>query len=48
MIKTRRMKKVGHVPSIKDMRSEYKALGRGPEGKRPLGRPRERIILKWI
>lgn len=43
MIKTRRMKKVGHVPNMKKMRNEYKALGRRLEGKRPLGRPRHVI-----
>jgi hypothetical protein len=32
-----------------DRRDAYKALAGRPEGKRPLGRPRNRrIILKWI
>jgi hypothetical protein len=43
MINTRRMKRVGHEPSMKGMRNEYKALGRRSEGKRPLGSSRYEI-----
>jgi hypothetical protein len=43
MIKTRRMKRVGYVPSRKGITTEYKALGRMPERKRLFGRSRCRM-----
>jgi hypothetical protein len=36
MIKTRRMRRVGHVVSMREMRNEYKFLGRKSEEYRPL------------
>jgi hypothetical protein len=39
MIKSRRMKRVGHVMRMGD-ENAYKILVGKPEGKRPLGRPR--------
>jgi hypothetical protein len=44
IIKRRRMRWVGHVAGIRDMRYMYRLLVRKPEGKRPLGRPRHRWI----
>jgi hypothetical protein len=43
MIKSRRMRWVGHVASMRDRRGVYRVLVGKPEGKRPLGRPR----LRW-
>jgi hypothetical protein len=50
MIKSRRMRWVGHVARIGEKRNAYRILVEKPEGKRPLGRPRRRwvTILKWI
>jgi hypothetical protein len=50
MIKSRRMKWMGHVPVMKEMRNEYKILARKPERNRPPGRLRHRWrrVLKWI
>jgi hypothetical protein len=42
VIKTRRMRWVGHVAHRGDRRGVYKDLVRRSEGKRPLGRPRHR------
>jgi hypothetical protein len=42
MIKSRRMKWVGHVAHMWEGRGVYRALIGRPEGKRPLGRPRHR------
>jgi hypothetical protein len=42
MIKSRRMKWVGHVARMVEKRNAYRILVRKPEGKRPLGRPRRR------
>jgi len=49
-IKSRRMRWVGNVSSISEMRNAYKILVRKPEGMRKLRRPRHRweIILEWI
>jgi hypothetical protein len=45
MIKLRRMRWVGHVAGMGEMRNAYMIL----VGKRPVGRPRcGWIILKWI
>jgi hypothetical protein len=42
MIKSRRMKWVGHAARIRKMRKVYKICIGKPEGNRPLGRPRHR------
>jgi hypothetical protein len=39
-IKSRRMKRAGHVARMGEERNVYRVLMGGPEGKRPLGRPR--------
>jgi hypothetical protein len=43
VIKSRRMKLVGHVACIGEGRGVYRVLVRRPEGKRSLGRPRHRL-----
>jgi hypothetical protein len=40
MIKSRRMRWVGHVARMGEIRSAYKMLVGKREGKRPLGRPK--------
>jgi hypothetical protein len=40
-IRSRRMRWAGHVARIGEERKVYKVLVGKPEGKRPLGRPRE-------
>ena len=42
VIKSRRMRWVGHVAHMEEGRGVYKVLVGRPEGKRPLGRPRRR------
>ena len=42
MIKSRRLKWVGHVARIEEGRSTLKILIGTPAGKKPLGRPRRR------
>jgi len=42
MIKSRRMRWVGHVARMGEGRGVYRVLVGNPEGKRPLGRPRHR------
>jgi hypothetical protein len=42
VIKSRRMRWVGHVVRMGEGRCVYRVLVRRPEGKRPLGRPRGR------
>jgi len=42
MIKSRRMRWVGHVARMGEKGGVYRALVGKPEGKRPLGRPRRR------
>jgi hypothetical protein len=42
VIKSRRMRWVGHVASMGEGRGVYRVLVGSPEGKRPLGRPRRR------
>jgi hypothetical protein len=42
VIKTRRMRWVGHVACMGEGRGVYRVLVGRPEGKRPLGRPRRR------
>jgi hypothetical protein len=42
VIKSRRMRRAGHVVRIQEGRGVNKVLVGKPEGKRPLGRPRRR------
>ena len=42
VIKSRRMRLVGHVAHMGEDRGVYRVLVGKPEGKRPLGRPRRR------
>jgi hypothetical protein len=42
VIKSRRMRCVGHVAHMGEERGVYRVLVRRPKGKRPLGRPRHR------
>jgi hypothetical protein len=44
IIKSRRMRWVGHVAQMGEKRNVYRLLVGKPEGKRPLGRPRHRWI----
>jgi hypothetical protein len=44
MIKSRKMRWVGHVARMGAMRNAYRILVEKPEGKRPLGRPRRRWV----
>jgi hypothetical protein len=44
MIKSRRMRWVGHVARMREKRNAYRLLVEKPEGKRPLGRPRRRWV----
>jgi hypothetical protein len=44
IIKSRRMRWVGHMPRMGEKRNVYMLLVGKPEGKRPLGRPRRRWI----
>jgi len=44
MIKSRRMRWVGHVARIGEERGVYRVLLRKPERRRPLGRPRRRWV----
>jgi hypothetical protein len=50
MIKSRRMRWVGHVARMGEKRNMYKLLVGKPEGKGPLGRIRHvgRLILRWV
>ena len=43
VIKSRRMRRAGHVARMEEGRGVHKVLVGKPEGKRPLGRPRH----KW-
>jgi hypothetical protein len=40
VIKSRRLRWVGHVARMRESRGAYRALVGKPEGRRPLGRPR--------
>jgi hypothetical protein len=42
VIKSRRMRRVGHVARMEEERGVYRVLVGKLEGKRPLGRPRHR------
>jgi hypothetical protein len=44
MIKSRRMRWAGHVTRMGEKRNAYRRLVGKPEGKRPLGRPRSRLM----
>jgi hypothetical protein len=44
IIKSRRIRWVGHVARMGEERNAYRLLGRKPEGKRPLRRPRRRWV----
>jgi hypothetical protein len=44
MMKSRRMKWVGHVVRMWEKRNTYRILMGTPEGKRPLGRPRRKSV----
>jgi len=44
VIKSRRMRLVGHVTRMGEERGAYRVLVRKTEGKRPLGRPRRRWV----
>ena len=48
VIKSRRMRWAGHVARMGEDSGVHRVLVGKPEGKRPLGRPRRRIILRWI
>jgi hypothetical protein len=50
MIKSRRMRRTGHVARMGAKRKAYRVLVGKPEGRRPLGRPRYRWMdnIKWI
>jgi hypothetical protein len=44
MIKPRVMRWAGYVARMRENRNAYRILVRNPEGKRPLGRPRRRMV----
>jgi hypothetical protein len=44
MIKSRRMRWIGHVARMGKKRNEYRILVGKSEGKRPLGKPRRRSV----
>jgi hypothetical protein len=44
MIKPRRMRWAGRVTRMGETRNAYTVLVGKPEGKRPLGRPRRRLV----
>jgi hypothetical protein len=44
IIKSRRMRWVGHVEKMGEKRNMYRSLIGKPEGKRPLGRARSRWV----
>jgi hypothetical protein len=44
IIKSRRMRWVGHVARMGEKRNAYRILVGKPEGKRPLGKP----ICRWV
>jgi hypothetical protein len=49
IVKSRRMKWVGHVARMGEKRNVYRILVEKPEGKRPLQRPRHRWVnIGWI
>jgi hypothetical protein len=44
IIKSKRMRRAGHVARMGEKRNSYRLLVGKPEGKRPLGRPRRRWV----
>jgi hypothetical protein len=44
MMKSWRIRWIGHVARMGETRNEYRKLVGRPEGKRPLGRPRRRCV----
>jgi len=49
VIKSRRMRWVGHVAHMGERRGIYRVLVGNPEGKRPLGRRRHRWKdIRWV
>jgi hypothetical protein len=44
IIKARKMRSAGHVARMGDKRNAYRLLVGKPEGRRPLGRPRPRLL----
>jgi hypothetical protein len=44
IMKSRRMRWAGHVARMGEKRNAYRLLVGKPEGKRPLGRPRRRLV----
>jgi hypothetical protein len=44
IIKSRRMRRAGHVARMREKRNAYRLLVGKPEGKRPLGIPRRRWV----
>jgi hypothetical protein len=44
MMKSRRMRRAGHVARTREKRNAYRILVGKPEGKRPLGRLRRRWV----
>jgi hypothetical protein len=44
IIKSRRMRWASHVARLGEKRNAYRLLVGKPEGKRPLGRPRRRLV----
>jgi hypothetical protein len=44
VIKSRRMRWVGHVARMGELKGVYRVLVGKPEGRRPLGRPRRRWV----
>jgi hypothetical protein len=44
VIKSKRMRWVGHVARMGDKRNAYRLLVGKPEGRTPLGRPRRRWV----
>jgi len=42
VIKSRRMRRAGHVTRRRDRKGAYRLLVGRPDGKRPLGKPRPR------
>jgi hypothetical protein len=50
MIKSRKVRRTGHVARMGEKTNPYRVVIGTPEGKRPLRRPRVdvKILLKWI
>jgi hypothetical protein len=44
MIRSRRIRRAGHVAQMREKRNVYMLLVGKPEGKRPIGRPRRRWV----